>query len=150
MIKAVFDTTVLVAALLTPNGLSRALIERAKSKEFELCLSQEIIAEAQSRLIKHQHLRKRYNYSDEEVAYFVSGLRRMVTIVSDLPSVQVVRDPNDDFIIATAIKAGVDYLVAYDKDLLDLGSHENIQIVSPEVFAQVLRDAASPPTEQNP
>jgi len=46
MIKAVFDTTVLVAALLTPKGLSRVLIERARAKEFELCLSPEIIAES--------------------------------------------------------------------------------------------------------
>jgi len=55
MIKAVFDTTVLVAALLTPKGLSRGLIERARAKEFELCLSPEIIAETRSRLTKRQH-----------------------------------------------------------------------------------------------
>ncbi len=140
MIKAVFDTTVLVAALLTPKGLSRALIERAKANEFELCLSPEIIAETQSRLIKHQHLCKQYRYSDEEVAYFISGLRYRATIVSDLPVVQIVRDPNDDFVIATALKAAADYLVAYDKDLLVLGSHNNIQIVKPEAFAQLLRE----------
>lgn len=138
MIKAVFDTTVLVAALLTPKGLSRALIERAKSKEFELCLAKEIIVETQSRLIKHQHLRKRYNYTDEEVAYFISGLQHLATIITDLPAVQVVRDPNDDFIIATAIKAGADYLVARDNDLLTLGTHEGIQIVTPETFLKVL------------
>jgi putative PIN family toxin of toxin-antitoxin system len=66
MTKAVFDTTVLVAALLTPKGLSRELIERARAKEFELCLSPEIIAETQTRLIKRQHLRKRYGYTEAE------------------------------------------------------------------------------------
>lgn len=70
----------------------------------------------------------------------MSGLRNITTIVSDLPTVQVVRDPNDDFIIATAIKAGADYLVARDNDLLTLGAHENISIVSPETFLQVLKD----------
>lgn len=144
MFKAVFDTSVLVAALLTPKGLSRSLLERARAEEFELCLSPEIIAETHSRLIKHQHLRKRYNYSDEEVAYFISGLRVMATPVSDLPTIQVVRDPNDDFIIATAIKAEADYLVARDNDLLVLGTHDQIKIVSPETFNQVLNDAANP------
>ncbi len=43
MIKAVFDSTVLVAALITPKGLSRSLIDRAYAQEFELWLSQEII-----------------------------------------------------------------------------------------------------------
>jgi hypothetical protein len=64
-----------------------------------------------------------------------------------LPLIQVVRDPNDDFILATAIKAGADYLVARDNDLLVLGTHENIRIVSPETFAQVLNDAAAPQVE---
>ncbi len=142
MIKAVFDSSVLLAAVLTPKGLSLSLIDRARAKEFELCLSQEIISESHKRLSTRKHLRARYNYTDEEVAYFFSGLRSLITLVSDLPIVQVVRDPNDDFIIATAIKAGSDYLVARDNDLLTLGTHENIQIVSPETFLQVLKNIA--------
>lgn len=37
--------------------------------------------------------------------------------------------------------SAADYLVAHDKDLLTLGAHGNIQIVNPETFLQVLRDA---------
>lgn len=140
MIKAVFDSSVLVAALLTPKGLSRTLIESARAQKFELCLSMEIIAEVRKRLFARKHLRDKYRYSDEEVAYFISGLRNFVTIVSDLPTVQIVRDPNDDFIIATAIKANADYLVARDNDLLTLGSHENTLIVTPETFSQILQN----------
>lgn len=140
MIKAVFDSSVLVSALLTPKGLSRSLVELARSKTFELCLSPEIISEVQKRLFTRKHLRERYGYSDEEVAYFINRLRNFVTIVSDLPTVQVVRDPNDDFIIATAIKADADYLVARDNDLLTLGAHQNIRIVTPETFSQALQN----------
>jgi len=142
MIKAVFDSSVLMAALLTPQGLSRSLVERARSEEFELCLSQEILTEAHQRLTTRTQLRERYGYTDEEVAYFISGLRSIATIISDLPSVQVVRDPNDDLILATAIKAEADYLVARDKDLLTLGTHEKIQIISPKTFSQVLKAAS--------
>jgi putative PIN family toxin of toxin-antitoxin system len=141
MTKAVFDTTVLVAALLTPKGLARALIARARRQEFELCLSLEILAETQTRLIRHKHLRQRYAYTDEEVAYFISGLRYLATPVYDLPLVQVVRDPNDDFILATALKAGADYLVSRDQDLLVLRTHQNIQIVTPEAFWQILSES---------
>ncbi|MFN0083823.1 MAG: putative toxin-antitoxin system toxin component, PIN family [Blastocatellia bacterium] len=75
MVKAVFDTSVLISALLTPNGRSRSLVERALAKEFELFLSKEILAESQNRLCTHQRLRMRYGYTDEEVAYFISRLR---------------------------------------------------------------------------
>ncbi len=140
MLKAVFDTTVIVSALLTPSGLTGALIKRAKAGEFALILSQGIIDEARATLNSHQKMRKKYRYTDEEVAYFLSSLQHAVTLASDLPAVQIVRDPNDVFIIATALKAAADYLVAYDNDLLVLGSHNNIQIVKPEVFAQLLRE----------
>lgn len=140
MIKAVFDSSVLVAALLTPKGLSRSLIELTRSRTFELCLSPEIIAEVQKRLFTRKHLRERYGYSDEEVVYFISSLRNFVTVITDLPTVQIVRDPNDDFIVATAIKAKVEYLVARDKDLLTLGAYENISIITPEVFFQILKN----------
>lgn len=138
MLKAVFDSTVIVSAVLTPSGLAGALIKRAKAGEFALILSQEILNEARATLRTHRKLREKYRYSDEEVAYFFSGLREAVSLVRDLPTVQVVRDPNDDMIIATAVKAGADYLVAWDKDLLTLGTHENISIVTPEAFLRLL------------
>lgn len=140
MLKAVFDSTVIVSAVLTPTGLAGELIKRAKAGNFVLALSQEIIDEVRATLRKHKKLRQQYRYSDEEVAYFISGLRNFVTVISDLPTIQVVRDPNDDFIVATAIKANADYLVARDNDLLILGAHDNILIVTPEAFFQILQN----------
>jgi putative PIN family toxin of toxin-antitoxin system len=64
MVRAVFDTTIIVSALLTPSGLARALIERAKAEEFTLVLSQEIVDEYFKTLRTHKRLRKDYGYSD--------------------------------------------------------------------------------------
>jgi uncharacterized protein len=60
--------------------------------------------------------------------------------VSDVPEVHgIVRDPDDDKIIACAVAAGADYLVTRDKDLLTLLDYEGIVIISPEAFLHVLR-----------
>ena len=128
----------MIADLLPPKGLLPNLLERARHRDFELCLSPEILAETRHRLINYQHLRKRYNYSDDEVAYFVGGLRFLSTRIADLPKIKVVRDPNDDFVLATAIKAKADYLVVRDNDLLVLETL-GTQVVSPEQFEQVLK-----------
>ncbi len=143
MFKAVFDSTVLVSALLTPKGLSRGLIDRAKLGEFELFLSEEILKEARKTLVTRKRLRELYRYTDEEVAYFLSGVRRIASLVTDLPSIQVVRDPKDDVIVATAVKAGANYLVARDNDLLVLSSYQSIQIVTPETFSSILREMST-------
>ena len=115
------------------------LIKRAKAGEFNLTLSQDIIDEARATLRTHKKMREKYRYSDEEVAYFFSGLQNAVSIVSELPTVQAVRDPNDDFIIATSVKASADYLVAWDNDLLALGTYSNILIITPKTFLKILK-----------
>lgn len=138
MITAVFDSSVLIAAFLTPQGLSRSLIQRAQVGKFILCISQEIVVETRQKLISSKKLRERYRYTDEEVAYFINGLRRLSMLVRDLPAIKVVRDSSDDFIMATAIKAEAVYLVTRDEDMLVLGQHENIQIINPEQFLSVL------------
>jgi putative PIN family toxin of toxin-antitoxin system len=41
------------------------------------------------------------------------------------------RDPSDDVFIATALKAGLDFLVSGDKDLLEAAMPEGMQVLTP-------------------
>ena len=51
----------------------------------------------------------------------------------------VVRDPNDDMILACSVEAKAQYIVSREKDLLVLESFQGIQIVSPEEYMAILR-----------
>ncbi|MFN0083822.1 MAG: putative toxin-antitoxin system toxin component, PIN family [Blastocatellia bacterium] len=75
-------------------------------------------------------------------SHILSAACDLAALVSNLPEIRVVRDRNDDFILATAIKAGAGFLVARDRDLLSLGHYEGIQIVTPESFAEILKSDA--------
>ena len=46
------------------------------------------------------------------------------------------RDPDDDWILATAVAANAEFLITGDKDLLILGSHASIPIVTPRQFIE--------------
>jgi uncharacterized protein len=140
MAKAVLDTTVLVSALLNlnPGGVSYELLRFAKQGTFELYISDEILEET-AETLRYPRLRERYAYSDADIIAYCQDLALVGTIVSDLPVVQVVRDPDDDKIIACAIAAGADYLVTRDMDLLSLGEYERIVMIKPEAFLHILR-----------
>ena len=72
--------------------------------------------------------------------YPLDYLKDISIIVAQLPEVRVIeRDPKDDTIIACAIAVSANYIVSRDRDLLDLGSYKNIQIVPPEEFIHILR-----------
>lgn len=91
-------------------------------------------------LFSRADLRRRYNYPDSAIVEYCQGLANLaVTVVGDPAPVEVVRDPNDNMIVACALVADADYLVTRDDDLLSLGKHGKITIVTPEAFLHVLR-----------
>jgi putative PIN family toxin of toxin-antitoxin system len=49
-------------------------------------------------------------------------------------ALHVCRDPNDDMVLECAVLAGAGAIVAGDKDLLSLGSYEEIPIVTPAEY----------------
>jgi len=144
MLSAVLDTTVLVAAILKPvkGGAAFELLAFAGDGAFQLYLSNQILDETADVLLNRPRLRRRYHYPDSAVTDYCGGLAQLaVSVISDPPPVQVVRDPNDNMIVACALAAGADYLVSRDDDLLSLHSHQSISMITPEAFLEVLRSA---------
>lgn len=142
MNSAVFDSTVLISAFLTPSGVAGELIDLAGFK-FHLCLSPHILIEVREVLLTRPKLRKGGGYADIEVEGYCRALEELAEEINTIPPLSgVVRDPNDDMIIATAVAAKADYVVSRDKDLLSLGVYEGIQMIAPEAFMRMLREGS--------
>ena len=140
MPRAVFDSTVLISAFLRPGGVSDELLDLTAEEAFVLLLAPEILAETTRKLLTSEKIRRRYGYSDEDVHGYARKLAQLADPVRDLPPLAgVVRDPEDDVIVAAAVAATANYLVSRDKDLRALGSYQGIAILTPEVFRGLLR-----------
>lgn len=109
---------------------------------FEFYLSNDILEETARVLLESKHIRRRYIYSDEAAIEYCRALANLATVVSKVPTIRMVRDPNDDIILAAAIAAKANYLVTRDDDLLSLGTHEKIAIITPETLLERLRNEA--------
>lgn len=59
----------------------------------------------------------------------------MSAVVEPAEIPTVCRDPDDDQVLAAAIMRRVTFIVTGDRDLLDLGSHEGVEIITPATFA---------------
>ena len=133
--KAVFDTTVLVAALVT-EGLCSKIVVRGRKKQFQLIACPIILREFEDVLIK------KFSITTNEARSALQIISEaMHSIVYPAQSLQgICRDPDDDAILACAVEAGADYLVTGDMDLLELKVFKGIRIVTPREFELLFND----------
>ena len=139
MLTAVIDSTVLVSAFLTEGGVSAALLRFAREGVFLVFLCEDILTETEHTLA-YSRIRERYDYAEADVTDFLNRLRIATNLVDALPHVTVVRDPNDDMVVATAVQAQAAYIVSRDNDLLSLQQYEDITIIAPEAFIAIVRE----------
>ncbi len=122
--KIVFDTNVLFAAFVA-SGLCSELYETARDLG-AIRVSRFILDELKEKLSTKAGL------APAEVDAVLAMARRdSVAVEAGPPDHPVCRDPDDDWILAAALAAEADCIVTGDHDLLVLGSHHGIPIITP-------------------
>jgi uncharacterized protein len=138
---AVLDSTVLVSAFQTSGGAADTLVDQAKTGRITGAVAEDILAETARVLLTAARIRQQYPYTNADVQDYLQSIRLAALIVSDLPPVSgIVRDPNDDMILACAVAAEASHVVTHDDHLLSLGTYEGVMIVTPEALLAMLRN----------
>jgi putative PIN family toxin of toxin-antitoxin system len=138
-ISAVVDASVLVSAFLFPESGPGRVLQLAYQGRFALHLSPLLLDETRYALLSTR-LRDSYGHSDEAVRAWCADLEGIAGLFVDpLPDIGLVcRDPNDDHVIATAVAVKAGIIVTGDKDLLALGRHHAIRIITARAFLMEL------------
>ncbi len=127
--KVVFDTNVLIAALIT-EGICSKLLHRARTGEFSLASCPFIMKEVR------RILSRKFRLANGEIASAMEPVTEAVgqIIEHNLKIKGVCRDADDDNILACALAAKAEYLVTGDADLLELKRYQGIRIITPRDF----------------
>jgi putative PIN family toxin of toxin-antitoxin system len=123
-VRVFFDTNVLVSAYAT-RGICADLV-RYVLAEHEL-LTGEVNVEELRRV-----LGERFGAPAERLDAIEAELRAETVVPRPLkPAAASVRDPDDRWVLASAMSGGADLLVTGDQDLLAVADHVSIPIVDP-------------------
>lgn len=137
--RLVLDSNVWIAALISPAGTSRQLVDAVLDHDIDILMSEATFAELVSRLD-----RPRFDRYREAEAWnlFLSELVELALWLEDAGTAAgVSRDPDDDKFLALAVTGQADAIISGDNDLLELVSHEGIPVFTPAQFLQQLRGA---------
>ncbi|NKQ35339.1 MAG: putative toxin-antitoxin system toxin component, PIN family [Chloroflexi bacterium] len=127
--KVVLDTNVLIAAFIT-QGVCHELLEHCVYHH-EIIISDFILDELR------QKLTGKFKYSIQDVTDVGNLLLSVAQIVTPIVfESPVSRDPDDDFVLGTAVAGNAACIITGDKDLLVLERYGNIDIIKPANFAQ--------------
>ena len=135
--RVVLDTNVYLSALMSPAGPPARIVELWLEGRFEVIVSDPIEAEILDGLGR-ERIRRYLRRSPDWIDRFLRALRQATLRVEPVIVDVIPQDPPDNLIIGTAIAAGADYLVSGNKHVLDLGSYDRVQIVTPRHFLDVL------------
>lgn len=136
MIRATLDTNILASSAVARAGSIAVLFNRWRSGDYELIVSGHILGELEWVLHKPYFV---VRLDERDRTEFLARLSRVATIVDIVePIPDVVSDPADNLVLATALSAGVPYLVSGDRELQRLGAYQGTTILSPSQVLAVL------------
>jgi uncharacterized protein len=126
----VVDTSVLISAVLSPGGKPAAVVDWVLDHK-RFVFSQPTFEELATRIMRPKC--DRYVSIDERQLFLksIAEFALWAEITGDL---KASRDPADDMFLETALRAGAEFVVTGDNDLLVLDPFQGIRIVTAAMF----------------
>jgi uncharacterized protein len=136
-VRVCLDTNVLVAAFAT-RGLCADVL-RAVLTEHELVLGEVILAEFR------RALKTKLKVPADRIASAEAAFNTIDILPKpEKPSTLKIRDPDDRWILATALAGSADVLVTGDKAILAVADDAPLLILEPRAFWELLRSGKRP------
>ena len=144
MLRAVLDANVYISAVIRPDGPPGEILERfLRESPFELIVSPDILDEVR-RALRYPKVRQYFRYDSDPEKWLTAVVLLADLVAGDYHVSGASADPDDDKYLAAAIEGRATCLVTGDPDLLDVGEHAGVSIVTPRSFLTLLRGSRDP------
>ncbi|MGA2535807.1 MAG: putative toxin-antitoxin system toxin component, PIN family [Terracidiphilus sp.] len=130
--RVVLDTSVLVAAIRSQIGASKALVTAALESRLEFLISTPLILEYEAVLTRKEHLLASKLVAEEirEMLDMLCASGIQVRMTQDWKP--KLRDPDDEMVLGTAINGRADVIATFNrKDFVSIPVEFGIEVLSP-------------------
>jgi uncharacterized protein len=125
--KIAADTNFLISSTQWDYSVSHKLLLKLIGENAIIFSTKEILEEFA------EVLERDFLYKEEEIKNILEKVIQFLTLVKPAQKVDVVKeDTEDNKIIECALESKADYILSYDKHLLNLREYRGIKIIRPE------------------
>ena len=132
-LRVVLDTNILISALLF-GGKPREILHLRVLKKIQFITSIQLLAELSD------VLSKKFKFSDEKTKAVDKKFRRMVLEVHPAFQINILADNVDNRILEAAVEGKCEYVITGDKNFRNLSKYQNIKIVTPSEFLEIMKE----------
>jgi len=130
LVRVVFDTNVLVSALVFPGGLGEAALARVIDGTDQLLISRAILDELLGVLAR------KFARDAEELARVALFFVEIATVVAPRRKLRIVKDEPDNRILECAVAGRAHAIVTGDKALLALRQFRDIRLLTLRTYLE--------------
>ena len=142
-VRAVIDTNIWVSSLINPYGFPARLRKSFVEGAFTLVASTPMMEEL-AEVLARPRIRNKYLIPDDDVKELLILLEERAEDIMISEEVTICRDKDDNFIVETAIKGKVAYLVTrdddikFDKEVLSFLARYGVSVISVAKFLALI------------
>lgn len=143
-LRIVIDTNLLLSIIITPNSTPDRVFQEWAKESYILLVSQPLLSELED-VTSREKFKKGYSFVKEIGAEMLTTLRDGAEVVEVIPNNKLSvhsRDPEDDFLLKTALEGKADYLITGDEDLLVLNGNPalgDLKIITAKEFLDIIK-----------
>ena len=138
MLKLVLDTNQFVSSLIVKKGVPAQLLQAWYDHLFIMITSREILKEIE-RVLHYPRIFQKYHLTEENVKALVAIIEHEAIVLSDTPTINIIKeDPTDNKVLSCALEARANYIISGDRHLLGLRQYQDISIVTPREFLDII------------
>lgn len=142
-LRVVIDTNLLLSTIIAPNNTPDRVFQEWIKESYILLVSQPLLNELED-VTSREKFKKGYSFVKKGGAEMLTSLRDGAEVVGTIPNNKLLihsRDPEDDFLLETALGGKADYLITGDEDLLVLNGNPalgNLKIITAKEFLDII------------
>jgi putative PIN family toxin of toxin-antitoxin system len=132
----VLDTNVWISGVFFRRGVPASILRAWRDRRFEIVVTPETLAELERKLREKV---AEFGADPALAGEWVTYVETFARVVSTTATVGgVCRDSDDDKFLSAALGGRASYIISGDRDLQVLGEYQDVKVLSPREFAELL------------